>query len=156
MDPADLEREIHEALSRLPGPRAPRSLSPRVMAAVRAHEALPWYRKSWFSWPVGWQVAGVAAALVMVAAGAMLAPAALRGAAAVTTLVAQAVGATLAWEPPAGVRRVLEMVEAARVVWRTVLGPLVFYASVFAVVVGMVFALCAAALTRLTLGRATA
>jgi hypothetical protein len=156
MDPADLEREIHEALMRLRAPRAPGSLSPRVMTAVRAHLALPWYRRSWFSWPVGWQVAGVVAALVMVAAGAMLAPAALRGATAVTTVVAQNVSGALAWEPPESMRRLLEMAGAARVVWRTVLGPLVFYASVFAVVVGMVFALCAAALTRLTLGRATA
>ena len=140
---------------RLRAPRAPGSLSPRVMAAVRAHRALPWYRRSWFSWPVGWQVAGVVAALAMVAAGAMLVPAALRGATSVATVVAQNVSAP-AWEPPESVRRGLEVVVVARVVWRTVLGPLVFYASVFAVVVGMVFALCAAALTRLTLGRATA
>jgi len=141
---------------RLRAPRAPGSLAPRVMAAVRAHQALPWYRRSWFSWPVGWQVVGVVAALVMVAAGAMLAPSAVRGAATVATVVAQNVSGALAWEPPENLRRVIEMAGAARVVWRTVLGPLVFYASVFAVVVGMVFALCAAALTRLTLGRATA
>lgn len=156
MDPADLEREIHKALMRLRAPRAPGSLSPRVMAAIRAPLALPWYRRSWFWWPVGWQVAGVVAALMMVAVGAMLAPVALRGATTVTTVVAQNVSGALAWEPPQGVRRVLETAGAARVVWRTVLGPLVFYASVFAVVVGMVFALCAAALTRLTRGRATA
>jgi hypothetical protein len=156
MDPADLERATHEALMRLRAPRAPGSLSPRVMAAVRARLALPWYRRPWFSWPVGWQVAGVVAAVVMVAAGAMLAPAALRGATTATTVMAQHVNSALAWEPPENVRRVLEMAGAARVVWRTVLGPLVFYASVFAVVVGMVFALCAAALTRLTLGRAAA
>ncbi len=156
MEPADLEREIHEALGRLRPPRAPESLSLRVMAAVRAQRAVPWYRRSWFSWPVGWQVAGVAAALTMVALGAVAAPAALRGAATLTGIVSQAVGGLLAWEPPESVRRVLEMVGAARVVWRTILGPLVFYASVFAVAVGMVFAVCAAALTRLTLGRATA
>jgi hypothetical protein len=156
MDPADLEREIHGALTRLQAPRAPGSLSPRVMTEVRARLALPWYRRSWFSWPVGWQVVGVVAALVMVAVGAMGAPAALRGATTLTTVVIQGVSGALAWEPPANVRRVIEMADAARVVWRTVLGPLVFYASVFAVVVGMVFALCAAALTRLTLGRATA
>jgi len=126
------------------------------MAAVRSRQAVPWYRRSWFAWPVGWQVAGVAAALAVVAVGAMWAPAALRGVAAATAVVGQGLGGALAWEPPESVRRGLEMAGAARVVWRTVLGPLVFYASVFAVVVGMVFALCAAALTRLTLGRATA
>jgi hypothetical protein len=62
----------------------------------------------------------------------------------------------LTWQPPDSVRRVLEVAGAVQAVWRTLLGPLVLYASAFAVVMGGVFALCAAVLTRVTLGRATA
>ena len=156
MDPADLEREIHQALMRLQPRRAPESLRARVMVAVQVRRSMPWYRRSFFSWPVAWQVAGTAAALVVVAAGAMVAPATLRTVADVAGPIRSAAVGALAWEPPESVRRALEMVEAVRVVWRTLLAPLVFYASVFAVVVGGVFAVCAAALTRLTLGRASA
>ncbi|MBI4476021.1 MAG: hypothetical protein HY654_02545 [Acidobacteria bacterium] len=44
-------------LRRLPAPRAPHTLLPRVLAAVRQWRERPWYTRAWFSWPIEWQVA---------------------------------------------------------------------------------------------------
>ena len=68
MDPASrdvrsriaLEREIHVALGRLPLVRAPHSLAPRVMRAVRAGSA------GWRAWPLEWQL------LSLVGAGSLV------------------------------------------------------------------------------------
>ena len=60
MNPDDLERLAHHELHRLPAPRAPRTLLPRVMAAVEAWANRPWYTRAWFTWPLGWQVASLA------------------------------------------------------------------------------------------------
>ena len=38
-------------LRRLPLPRAPQTLLPRVMAAVQAWAQRPWYTRAWFAWP---------------------------------------------------------------------------------------------------------
>jgi hypothetical protein len=67
-DPND---PLIRALRALPDARAPRTLAPRVMAAVHARLAHPPAR-TWFEWPLAWRVGTVAAA-VMVLAGVMLA-----------------------------------------------------------------------------------
>jgi hypothetical protein len=50
--PEDLEKHIHQTLRALPERRAPRSLEARVMAAIAAQEALPWWRQSFVHWPL--------------------------------------------------------------------------------------------------------
>jgi hypothetical protein len=50
--PADLEKFIHQTLRSLPDRRAPRSLEARVLAAVEARAALPWWKQSFADWPV--------------------------------------------------------------------------------------------------------
>jgi len=156
MDPVELEREIAAALRRLPAPRAPGTLTPRVMAAVRLRGQAPWYRRPWFAWPAGGRLAAAAVALLLIAAGIWWMPSALQVTARAATSLAASAVQHLTWQPPDSVRRVLEVAGAVQAVWRTLLGPLVLYASAFAVVMGGVFALCAAVLTRVTLGRATA
>ncbi len=47
-----LEQYIHRALRELPDRRAPRSLEGRVMAALAARQATPWWRSSFDRWPV--------------------------------------------------------------------------------------------------------
>ncbi len=47
----NLEAEIDGVLKDLPEVQAPSTLARRVMAAVRAREARPWYRQSWELWP---------------------------------------------------------------------------------------------------------
>lgn len=70
----DLEREIHDALRRLPQPRAPRSLAPRVMQAIAA-AARP--NAGWRQWALHWQLLGLVAAcstaVALVVAGSSLA-----------------------------------------------------------------------------------
>jgi hypothetical protein len=55
----ELEREIHDALRRLPQPRAPRSLAPRVMQAI-AGAARP--QAGWRHWALHWQLLGLVVA----------------------------------------------------------------------------------------------
>jgi hypothetical protein len=154
MDPAELEREIDAALRRLPAPRAHGSLTPRVMAAVARRREAPWYRRPWFAWPAAGRVVGATVALVVIGAELWWMPSALQVTARFALASVATAGQYLTWEPPESVRRVLDVAAAVQAVWRTLLGPLVFYASIFAVVMGGVFALCAAVLTRVTLGRA--
>ena len=57
--PEKLEKLIHETLRSLPAHRAPRSLEARVLAALEAQAALPWYRQSFGRWPMAARVAFV-------------------------------------------------------------------------------------------------
>ena len=156
MDPSELEREVDAALRRLPALRAPATLTPRVMAAVRQRREAPWYRRSWFAWPAAGRLAAATAALVLIGAGIWWLPSALQVTTRAALSSAASLGQYLTWQPPESVRRVLEVASAVQAVWRALLGPLVVYAAGFAVVMGGVFALCAAVLTRVTLGRAPA
>src|SRR5262245_42785586 len=71
----DLERRAHDALRRLPTPRAPETLLPRVMGASRRPPRRAWYVGAWRTWPQGWQAVSAFAALAaIVVAGVMFAP----------------------------------------------------------------------------------
>jgi len=50
-DPEKLERLIHRTLRSLPDLRAPHTLEARVLAAVAARAALPWWRQPFPAWP---------------------------------------------------------------------------------------------------------
>jgi hypothetical protein len=156
MDPAEIEREVDAALRRLPALRAPATLTPRVMAAVRQRREAPWYRRSWFAWPAGGRLVAATVALALIGAGVWWMPSAVQVTAQAATSSVASLGQYVTWQPPDSVRRVLEVAGAVQAVWRALLGPLVAYAAGFAVVMGGVFALCAAVLTRVTLGRAPA
>ena len=51
LNPEQLEKMVHAALRSLPDRRAPASLEARVLAAVEARAAIPWWHKSWSYWP---------------------------------------------------------------------------------------------------------
>ena len=72
-----------------------------------------------------------------------------------TLVVRQYVASAVQVEWPASLRPSVELILAARIVWQVLLGPVVFYTSIFAVVVGALVAMCAALLSRVTLGRVT-
>jgi hypothetical protein len=93
----DLERLANRELRRLPAPRAPETLLPRVMAAVDAWARRPWYTRAWFTWPLGWQIASVA----LVAAGVFG-----------------------AWHVPAPPPSVQAAAGAGRAIWDAVIQPL--------------------------------
>lgn len=63
-DPLD---PLTRALRALPEPRAPRTLAPRVMAAVHARLAHP-PAPTWFEWPRVWQVSSLTAAVLVLVA----------------------------------------------------------------------------------------
>jgi hypothetical protein len=46
-----LEAKANLELRPLPHLKAPATLLPRVMAAIQARQALPWYRRPWQAWP---------------------------------------------------------------------------------------------------------
>ena len=64
----DLDRLVGGELDGLPTPRAPRSLLPRVMAALEAnpaaHRTAPRARP-WLAWPLAWQVASIAIVMAL-------------------------------------------------------------------------------------------
>ena len=150
MNPADLEREIDRRLRQLPVPRAPRTLHPRVMAAVRIARQTA-RATGWFNWPLVWQAASVAALVLLVAGFVTIWPS------------MQALFDVYVSAPVAGVagrtadrfRSVTDLATAALVVWRVVVHPIVFYALIF---VGAMCAACVAfgsALSRVALGGAS-
>jgi hypothetical protein len=51
-NPEELEKLIHRTLRSLPDRAAPRSLESRVLAAIEARQAKPWWRQSFTHWPV--------------------------------------------------------------------------------------------------------
>jgi len=50
--PEELEQLIHQTLRALPDRHAPRSLEARVLAAIAARAALPWWKQSFAQWPL--------------------------------------------------------------------------------------------------------
>src|SRR5687768_17867987 len=122
MDPADLEHLLDRELRKLPPPRAPRTLLPRVMAAVHQSIHRPWYSRAWLTWPIGWQVASVCLLFGAVAGGALLLPT-VQAAANAFTFVADVRGNV------ADTARDVEVATTAvRVLWRALLAPVVPYA----------------------------
>ena len=54
--PDDWEQDLDRQLRALPEVPAPASLIPRVLAGVAARARLPWWRRTWWTWPVWAQV----------------------------------------------------------------------------------------------------
>ena len=55
-----LQAEVDAMLKGLPRRTAPRTLLPRVMAAIQTRAAMPWHRQSWQMWPLVPRVASLA------------------------------------------------------------------------------------------------
>jgi hypothetical protein len=135
MDPQELESLIDRQLRRLPEPRAPRSLLPRVMAAV-AEARRPWYARAWRTWPIGLQIASALACFVAIAAMSLALPAVQ------TWLVADSSPLWADLVPRAGriVAHTEDVGRAAEVVWRALIAPVATAALV------PVLMMCAASL----------
>jgi hypothetical protein len=148
MNPADLERLVDRELQRLPGPRAPESLLPRVMAAVEAAARRPWYRRAWFTWPVGWQMASVVLGVIALTALVLFLPN-------VTSAARQApVVATVGGEVSAAAQQMDTVATAARVLWRALLAPVVPYAFGLVLLMCLACAVFGTVLNHLVFGKA--
>ena len=124
-DDRDRAGHLHDALVRLPFPRAPRMLLPRVLAAV----ARPWYAREWLAWPLHWQAASLAVALSVSAAGWVFLSTSPHVAALESVMTT---GAT-----------------AARVLWRLVVQPITTHVLALAIAACFTCAAGWAALSRL-------
>ena len=148
MNPEELERLVDRDLKRLPAPRAPHTLLPRVMAAVQEWASRPWYTGAWFTWPRGWQVASVAALVVLITGAALAAPHVESSAAgAIASVQARFVSAVPAVEAPVAAT-------SAGILWRTLLEPLVNYAVVIIVLMFLACAVFGTALNHVVIERA--
>jgi hypothetical protein len=150
MHPAELEIFVDRELRRLPAPRAPHTLLPRVMAAVQEWSRRPWYTQAWFSWPVAWQAVSIAVLTLLVAGAALLLPgawtAAIDAAASLTGGVRSDMAVT--------VRRAQMTIAAAEILWRAVFEPLAAYAFVLVALMCVACAAFGALLNSVILERA--
>jgi hypothetical protein len=60
-----LETQLDRQLKALPELTAPEGLTERVMAAIRAQEKLPWFQRSWQTWPTALRYASLLALLTL-------------------------------------------------------------------------------------------
>jgi hypothetical protein len=61
----ELERAISRELKSLPELTAPAAIANRVMTTIERRSAVPWYRRSWGTWPAVWQAAALATMLIL-------------------------------------------------------------------------------------------
>lgn len=146
----ELERDVARAIGRLPAPRAPDTLLPRVMTAVATRKARASARP-WFTWPWPAQAASLAMALVVLAA--------------VTWAWPAVVDATQQWLPrqvQAGTSYMAGTADTAAVVlrllhitWAAVIAPIARTVLLLTVILCAACAVCVAALGRVALGGAS-
>lgn len=123
----DLERRIDRALRRLPPPRAPQTLLPRVMTAVHARSERPWYARPWFSWPLVWRVLSIAPAAWLL---------------------------YVAWRVPSPPAQMVAAASAGRVLWDLLIAPLLPYVVTVVLLMGLACVLFGLALNYVLLERA--
>jgi hypothetical protein len=148
MNPIDLEQLVDAELKRLPTPRAPRTLLPRVLAAAAAQPQHATPARGWAMWPTGWQLAaGSAAAVVLVGIWKL------------ATVAEPFIAALL---PSAGLGRAAaltrgadDVVTVVRVLWDVLLQPVATYVSILAISLALACALLWSAVERLAPGGAS-
>ena len=135
----DPEALVDRQLRGLPPPRAPETLLPRVLAAVRCPVApARWYGRPWVEWPLVCQAGSVA----LLAALAPFVPFAFEWIGA--GMVSRAAG-----DAASGVAVVTDDVNTlARVLWRVFLAPAVGYLGTLVAIMCVAGAAFCAALTR--------
>jgi len=146
-----LESLVHAELRRLPPPRAPLTLLPRVMAAVEQWARRPWYAREWLSWPLGWQAASVVLLLSLLGAGATLLPDVDDAGRALMT-------AKPASDVLAAAARLIQIADVAVgltvTLWRALVRPVVPYGFVLVTLLSLACVGFATALTRVAVGKA--
>jgi len=148
MNPIDLERLVDAELKRLPAPRAPRTLLPRVLAAVDAQQQHAKPARGWAFWPRAWQFAGgVVMAAVLVGIWRLV------------TLAEPFISELL---PAVGLGRAAAITRGAddaatvvRVLWEVLLQPVATYVSILAISLALACALFWTAVERLAPGGAS-
>src|SRR6266699_3611722 len=117
MHPIDLETLVGRQLRRLPAPRAPYTLLPRVLAAVQAWSRRPWYARDWFTWPLVWRLASIALLILILAGGVVALPIVRLAIQSVTSRFTPA----LLFDAPQLTRGLEVTTNMARVLWRALI-----------------------------------
>jgi hypothetical protein len=157
MDPRETEVVVHRALRALPPARAPQTLLPRIMAAVADRQPADLRRpparpaRTWFTWPLLWQAASIAALLLLSSGIVWAWPAAWN-------VVSSSSGMAWSFAAP----RVLNLIANASaavtfgsIVWGVFLQPVVGYLMVWIVLMSVACTALGAALGRVALGGAS-
>ena len=147
MNPIDLEQIVDRELKRLPSPRAPRTLLPRVLAATASQQrATP--ARGWRFWPRAWQLAsGLAAMAPLVAIwklGAIAQP-----------FVSELVPNGTFSQAAAVTRSADDAATVVRVIWDVLLQPVATYVSILAISLALACAVLWTAVERLAPGGAS-
>ena len=145
----ELDRALDRSLSRLPAPRAPRTLLPRVLAAV-ARPAAPWYSRPWLSWHPALQTASLVGVLASMAFVWM---AWAQPDAMFSRLSAFGAPQAPAWASAASTR-ITQITTVLSVLWDVVLGPIAIFVLAVAVFVAVACAAAWTAVSRVALGGA--
>jgi hypothetical protein len=144
----DLQELIDRELEQLPGPRAPETLLPRVLAAtVQRTPGRSW--GAWLIWPRAWQLVSAAALVALVAGAWMLVQLVQPG-----DLLWSAAGTTPTRVANAG-RNAAEAATLVRVFWQVLLQPVATYVSALAISFALACAVLWTAVERLALGGAS-
>jgi hypothetical protein len=151
MDPRDLERLIDHELRQLPSPRAPRTLLPRVMRAVRTTAVAPAPAPGWSTWPTVLRVGTLAAAALIVLGVVTFWPMLPNLADAALAHTNSPTGARLA----AALHGLDDILSAIRVLWRVLLQPVAVFTLVIVAVMSAACAVFGTALGRVALGGAS-
>jgi len=148
MSPIDLEHIVDAELKRLPAPRAPRTLLPRVLAAAAAQERHVKPARGWAAWPRGWQFAGgVVAAAVFVGIWRLVSFA--------QPYIADVLSIGGFDRATSVTRSADEAAAVVRVLWEVLLQPVATYVSVLAISLVLACALLWTAVERLAPGGAS-
>jgi hypothetical protein len=145
----ELDRALDRSLANLPAPRAPRTLRPRVMAAV-ARPAAPWYARPWLSWHPGLQTVSLLAVLAAVSVVSM---AWARPEAVFAQLSAFGPPEASTWASAAA-SRVSQITAVVSLLWDVVFGPIAIFVLAVAVFVAVACAAAWTAVSRVALGGA--
>ncbi len=90
-----LAEQIHRELGQLTNLKAPKTLGSRVLAAIAARQAAPWWKTSWINWPTVIKLAFLALGIAVIG-GLVLAGTAILQFSTLTSGVAESVSGMLA------------------------------------------------------------
>ena len=150
MHPVDLEAVVGRNLRRLPSPRAPQTLLPRVLSAVQAWSRRPWYSREWLTWPFAWQLASAALLMAILVGTALVLPTVQSAAGHLALRLTS--GVTI--DVPQLLYGVAVVSSVAQVLWRAMIQPFLAYAVVVVGLMCLACAMGAMALNRAVFGRA--
>ena len=148
MNQTDLQQLLDRELTRLPVPRAPETLLPRVLAATVERPSTA--GGTWLAWPRLWQVGSAVSLAVLIAGVWMLFTLWHPG-----DFVSHVAGRDTPVRVAGLAKSAMDAATLGRVFWEVLLQPVATYVSALAISFGLACALLWTALERFALGGAS-